>query len=106
MTLKQRLRDATGPDRQLADEVLLAYGWERTEIGLLIAPDGRSYMPHENRPNPLASIDAACMLRDPAHPGLSIHEASFRIFDHFATNDPTIFELCRQLCLDALEGGA
>lgn len=65
-----RLRAAAGPDRELADDILLACGWlgqsQTSKIsGILIPhwkdPQGRDWPTHL-RPDPTASIDAALTL--------------------------------------------
>lgn len=67
--LIKRLESATGPDRALADDVLLACGWSMIEFGALdnpsyewIAPDESTTYVGGDQPNPLASLDAALTL--------------------------------------------
>ena len=69
LELAERCVNATGPDRVLADEVLLACGWEHISgnaatMGedVWYAPDGKCY--GVNRPDPTASLDAALTLGD------------------------------------------
>lgn len=66
--LLARLEDATGPDRELADDVLLACGWSFRIVHDTITgtervwakPGGTTY--GYSRPDPLASLDAAISL--------------------------------------------
>lgn len=65
--LIQRLEAATGPSRDLANEVLFACGWTQREIGKLDNPTlyweppdkEHDYFRDGDQPNPLDSIDAA-----------------------------------------------
>ena len=65
-----RLEALTGPDQEVADEVLLACGWSMIEFGALdnpsyewLAPDESTTYVGGDHPNPLASLDAALTLR-------------------------------------------
>ena len=67
--LIERLEKATGPDRELANEVLFAGGWRLVEYG--DGPSRYSYWTHDycdyepmdgDQPDPTSSIDAALTL--------------------------------------------
>lgn len=67
-SLIERLEKATGPDRDLGNEVLAAVGWRKVVIGYFrgpmerwVAPDGNQY-DDGNQPNPTASLDSAMTL--------------------------------------------
>lgn len=71
MTLIERLEAATGPDRELGNEVLFECGWMLREEGggpdratIWIPPSDRfnDEFLDGDQPNPTASIDAAMML--------------------------------------------
>jgi hypothetical protein len=71
--LIERLENATGPDRELGRDVLLACGWRRTCVGNFYGPlwhwsgpGGRSY-PEDSLPCPTESIDAALTLAPDNH---------------------------------------
>lgn len=73
--LIERLEKATGPDRELANEVLLACCWKADEYGpgpgryvIWIDPDpnGEDYIDGD-QPDPTASLDAARTLILPEH---------------------------------------
>ena len=64
-----RLEKASGPDRSLGHDVLLACGWRRTCVGHFYgplwhwsSPDGKRSWPEDSLPCPTASIDAALQL--------------------------------------------
>lgn len=65
--LISRLEKCSGPDRELADEVLLNCGWSMGEVGNnlcdpaieWLSPDGSEAFYDGDQPNPLASVDAA-----------------------------------------------
>lgn len=65
LDLAARVEAVEGPDRELADEVMLATGWTVENHNSLIndwwSPALKRY-PAPARPNPLASLDAAMML--------------------------------------------
>lgn len=105
-SLKQRLIEATGPDRELADEVLLARGWVRKQydtsgdldpIVQWISPEKDIYQIRE-RPNPLASLDSALTLHEGPLQINALHSAIMEI-----PEDADKFDVCRKLCLDALK---
>lgn len=62
--LVQRLRAAQEPSRELADEVLLALGWQQLDLrpqGPLAwqnTGDGMEWIEHGGQPDPLTSTDA------------------------------------------------
>lgn len=67
-TLIERLEAATGPDRELGNEVLFECGWMLREEGggpdritIWIAPDGGEFFDGEQL-NPTRSVDAALTL--------------------------------------------
>lgn len=75
--LIERLEKCTGPDRELADDVLLACGWTRRLVASShpkaseryeppyykwASAAGQSWPTIVSRPDPTASIDAALML--------------------------------------------
>lgn len=91
MTLIERLEAATGPDRELANEVLLACGWTahvtptRMVTYWVKNPDA---FPDGEQPNPLASIDAALTLvPDGWEWALTWHDERAR----FELGDPRLF---------------
>lgn len=62
-----RLEKATGPDRELADEILVqVFGWKRglTELteDFMLPPNSMEWLGPLKRPDPLSSIDAAMTL--------------------------------------------
>lgn len=72
--LASRVEEATGPDRELGEEVLRAFGWRTSTAGFFLGPiirwsppgpyDPRRSFDEEdfNRHNPLASLDIAMQL--------------------------------------------
>lgn len=67
MDLIARLEAATGPDHQLADDLLLACGWTREaptmpEHWQWSTPDGKRVYHWGDAPDPLQSVDVALLL--------------------------------------------
>jgi len=86
--LATRIEQATGPDRELDDEVALLFGWVPVPnpsyagglMGRWYRPDG-SMTGHEGAPCITASIDAAMTLADDIAISTILKEAMDRLED-------------------------
>lgn len=85
--LIERLERATGPDRELANDVLFACGWSAHEIGMgdvrstvWTSPDGHDHLDGDH-PDPTRSLDAALTLV-PGGWAWSVHSESIYATGH------------------------
>lgn len=97
--LIERLEKATGPDRELGNDILYATGWTVHEIGegdvrsaIWTEPRGEEYREGDH-PDPTASIDAALtLLPDPHWDHLVAFKCGIGWYAFIKAPDLTIWE--------------